>query len=466
MNRKPLARVLAENPPPFTPHIWQLEDCADAISHDRYALFTPVGGGKTFCGTVVASAWNDPTVLVLVPPVIIPQWVAWLNSLPKIGSAIAFNGAPAQRHALPIENYRWLVMTLDIFKRDAALLTRNYEGTEVTVIVDEAQALKNSGSDNFKKVRDFAEGRKLLMMTGTPMSSPIDAYSYIKLKTPEDYRNLSHFHNMHVSDWNIFKQPTKFCNLDLLSTNLYKQSAHRTKEEIHKLLPKCNYKPLLYELAPAHKKLYDKIAEQMLLELPSGQQIDMTTASALYNGLQQVLVSWSHFAGEPSLRPAAFDVVDETLGEIGWGQAGASKLVIWTYFKRTTEAVLQYVNSLNPGCAVAAYSGSDSAKSVYSFENDPTVTVIVAQPGSAGAGTNFQYVSWESLFLECPTRSIPFRQALGRIDRQGQKYNPTQRFATAKGTLQVKMFRDLLNNDDVVMKVENKRTLRDYILGA
>jgi hypothetical protein len=357
-------------------------------------------------------------------------------------------------------------MSLDIFKRDSRLLTEHFKNVPVTVIVDEAHCLKNPTSANFKLVRDFATGRKLILATATPMNRPVDAYSYVALKTPRVYRNYAHFTNMHVEQWDIFNNPSKYVGLDELSKNLYLQAVHRTKEEIHKLLPRCNMRPMLYEMEPAHKKLYDRIADEMLLELPSGKQIDMTSASALYNGLQQVIVSWAHFADEPGLRPAIFDVIDQTLDEIAWQQVGSSKLVIWTYFKRSTEAVLAYINSKKAGSAVAAYSGSNSIKSVKAFETDPFVTVLVAQPGSAGAGTNFQYVCWESLFVECPTVTIPFTQALGRIDRTGQKYNPTQRFATAKGTLQVKMFRDMLNKDDVVMKVQNEKTLRAHIFGA
>jgi hypothetical protein len=114
---------------------------------------------------------------------------------------------------------------------------------------------------------------------------------------------------------------------------------------------------------------------------------------------------------------------------------------------------------------VAAYSGANSAKSVELFENDPNVIAMVAQPGSAGAGTNFQHVCWESLFVEAPTRTIQFKQSAGRIDRTGQKYNPTQRLAIAEGTLQVSMFEKLLNNDDLVMVVQNETALRQTIFG-
>jgi hypothetical protein len=273
---------------------------------------------------------------------------------------------------------------------------------------------------------------------------------------------------MHVTEYDIFNQPTGYIDLPTITKNLYLQSSHRTAEEIHKLNPRCNYKPIPYKLDSKHLRLYNQIAEEMLLELPNGERIDMTTASALYHGLQQTIVSWSHFAGEPNLRPAIFDVVDQTLDETAWDQEGSSKLVIWSYYKRTTEALLEYMNSKRAGSTVAAYSGSNSAKAADAFQNNPNVTCIIAQPGSAGSGVNFQHVSWESLFVELPPPGSvgPFRQALGRIDRTGQTRNPTQRFAVAQKTLQVRRIEDLMSNDDLVSSVINEKALRHAIFGG
>jgi hypothetical protein len=410
-------------------------------------------------------AWDDPTVLVLLPPILIFQWCKWLNSIPGSGGAIAFKGNPRARLELPIENYKFIVMSMDIFKRDYDLLLRNYAGTDVTVVVDEAQCLKNSSSLNFKKVRDFSSGRKLLLMTGTEMSSPADAFSYIKLKTPSTYRSLTHFENVHVAKRDFFDKPIEWQGLDVVAKHLYTQAVKRTKEDIHKHLPKAVYASWVYELEPAHKKLYDKLMSEMLLELPNGGKIDATTASALYNAGQQIICNWSEYAGEPGLRPAAFDVLDEVFDETDHGKPGSSKLIIWTWYKKTTEAALAYCNEKFPKAAVAAYSGTNSVKSVVRFLDDPTCTILVAQPGSAGMGLNPQHLCWESIFLEAPTRTIPFKQPSGRIDREGQKYNPTIRVAIAAGTIQESMFAKLLANDAEVMAVQSEKDLRAAIFG-
>ena len=364
---------------PFKLHDWQWDDILAAQAFDRAALFLPVGSGKTVIATLTALGWNDPHVVVLLPPILITQWVKWLNSIPNSGGALAYKGTPKQRHDLPVENYKWLVMSMDIFKIDFELLNSYFMNKVVTTIVDEAQALKNSSSKNFKLVQKFSIVGKLLMATGTELNNPGDAYGYIKLKTPAAYRSAAHFHNLHVAEVDFFNKPTKWQDLELIAHNLYLQSAKRTKEEVHAHLPKATYMPIEYDLAPAHLKLYNKLVDEMLLELPTGAKIDATTASALYNKSQQIICNWNDFAGTTDQVPAAFDIIDQVLDETDHGKPGASKLIIWTWFVKTTEAALAHCNKRFPGAAVAAYSKADSQKSVARFLEDPTCTILVAQ---------------------------------------------------------------------------------------
>lgn len=450
---------------PFKLHEWQCDDVRTLLALDRAGVFLPVGAGKTVVATLTALGWNDPIRIVLLPPILIRQWVKWLNSIPGSGGAIAMQGTPKVRHNLPVENYRWWVMSMGVFRNDLDLLMRYLKGQDVTLVVDEAQSVKNTTTASFRAVNQFSMGRKLLLLTGTELNSPADAYAYIKLKTPLIYRSYGHYTNLHVEARDFFEKPTKWRGLDVIRQNLYLASVKRSKEEVHAHLPKANYIPIEYDLDPEHLKLYNKLANEMLLELPTGGKIDATQASSLHNALQQIVINWGHFAGEEGLRPAAFDLIDQVVDEIALGQPGSSKLIIWTWFKKTTAAVLDYCNSLFPGAAVAAYSEADSQKSVARFMDDPTCLIGVFQPGSAGAGLNPQHLCWECLFLEAPTRTIPFRQSAGRIDREGQKYNPNIRVAMAAGTLQNRLFLNLLANDKEVMTVQDETDLRAMIFG-
>lgn len=462
--------LLARHPLPDTPngpfklHGIQVEDVVTCIGLDRVGMFLPVGYGKTVIATLVGLAWGDDHRIVLVPPILIPQWVKWLNSIPSTGGAVAYgkrfnkNGTlvdqgPMERKAVPLRDYSWWVMSYQVFKNDMVHLLASLKGRSYTTVVDEAQNLKNISSKLFKAVESFSAGKHLMLPTGTELNNPGDAYAYIKLKTPTIYRSKSHFENLHVAERDFFDNPKVWVGEDVINANLYLSSVQRTKEEVHAHLPKPNYMPLEYDLDPAHKKMYDDLAEQMILETEQGGKIDGTTPGKLRNALQQLVINWPMFAENDNLRPSFLDVLDNVMDEIDVQQVKSSKLIIWTWFRATTRYITDYLNEIGVP-AVAAYSEVNSAKSVKAFMEDPEVRALVAQPGSAGAGLNPQYICWEAIFAEVPTRTIPFRQSAGRIDREGQRFRPNIRIAQARGTVQAQMYRDLLYNDGQVQRVQ------------
>jgi SNF2 family DNA or RNA helicase len=349
--------------------------------------------------------------------------------------------------------YSWWIMSYGIFKNDLQYLLSMLKGRTYTTLVDEAQGLKNTSSKLFKNVEMFSAGRHLALLTGTELNNPGDAYAYIRLKTPSIYRSRAHFDNMHVEERDFFDKPVRWMGLDVLNRNLYLSSVQRTKEEVHKHLPQPNYQIIEYDLDPAHKRMYDELAEQLILETEAGGKIDGTTPGKLRNALQQLVINWPLFAENPTLRPSFLDLLDTVMDEIDVQQVTSSKLIVWTWFKNTTRYITDYLNEIGVP-AVAAYSEANSRKSVDLFMDNPEIRALVAQPGSAGAGLNPQHICWECVFAEVPTRSIPFRQSAGRIDREGQRFRPNIRIATAAGTVQGQMYRDLLRNDGMVQQVQ------------
>jgi hypothetical protein len=307
---------------------------------------------------------------------------------------------------------------------------------------------------------------KLQMLTGTPVNTPIDAYSYIKLLKPNAYRSLAHFTGVHVSEVDFFKKPLKFENLDLIREHLAERSISRTKEELHGY----NLTPLFpdseYELAEEHQALYNKLVEEQLLSFSDGFVIDATTVQKLRHALQQIVVNFDYFSNNPNNKSAAYELIDQTIEETQCANPAFSKLIIWTKYKRTSRSVLGYLNSVLKIPTVAAYSEADTERSINMFMDDPKTRVLVANYQSAGAGLNPQHVCWEALFLELDTVSLYIRQSIGRLDRQGQKHVPRMKFAIASNTVQVGLYEDLLRNDDLVQKVEpSKQAIREMLLG-
>jgi hypothetical protein len=446
----------------------QREDIERAAVWRRALLDLPVGYGKTLVATAVSLILQPDTTIVLVPPILIAQWVAWLNSIPGAGQAIAYTGSPAARKGLPVRGARWLVMSYQVFNNDIGRLSKDLLRCEVLTVVDEVQALKGRGV-LFKNVRNFtAGGRDLIMMSGTIMSKPGDGYSYVKLNSPEVYASYAQFENIHVAERDVFKQPKVWHNLDVLQANLDLRRIRRTKEEVHSALPKANYIPVYYDLSKEHMALYKRLMEEQLLLLDDGSKIDATTATRLYHAAQQIVLDFGYFAGDETKRSAIFDLVDGVADEINLGgeiligeqTLPASKLILWTTHRSVSRLIGAHMDARLAEIGkrgVLAYSEVDSKRSVKQFMEDPNTVCLTAQPGSAGAGLNPQYLCWECGFVQIPTTTIPFIQSSGRIDRKGQRYNPNIRLFVARGTIQEQLLKNLFANDELVNRASGSK---------
>lgn len=421
------------------------------------------GSGKTVVATVVSLMGGAETTVVTVPPILLLPWQTWLNQVSE--RVLRYQGTPPERRAFKLADRRWILVSHAIFRKDFNRLFEELTGKEVDLIVDESQALKSPASILYKRVGRFVAGRKLQMLTGTPTSRPLDAYTYIKLTSPEIYRNYSHFESLYVSKRNFFGAVTEYQNLKMLSEDFAKKSLRYTKEEMFGYDNAPLYPDTSYDLSPEHMKLYKKLVEDQLLVFDDGSKIDATTATKLYHACQQAVCNYAHFSGDSTKRSAAYDLLDLTIETTDCLNPEKSKLIVWTYYRMTSRSVTKYL--VDKGIhAVAAYSEVDSIKNFKTFMEDPSCRVGVFQPGSAGAGLNPQSVCSEALFLEFSTTPMMIKQAVARVDRMGQLKKPVIRFGIATGTIQATLLQQLLVNDDLVSEVEmTRKSLRNALLG-
>lgn len=442
----------------------QIEDAENFAKWKIFGNFYETGGGKTVVGTVVSLMRRHTLTIITVPPILITPWVRWLK---KVSSGVVtYRGTPRERAALDLSEARWIVVSHSLFRDDFTRLKSAFDGASNSeLIVDEAHAVKNIESKLFRKVQSLTLGKSLQLLTGTPISKPMDAYAYITLKTPTLYRSYGQFESMYVDERDFFKKPLSYRHLDLAAADLSLQTITRTKRQLHGYHNPPNYPDGSYELDKGHYDLYEKLVEEQILKFDNGEKIDASTATRLHHALQQIVANYDHFSNEPKNRAKVYDLLDLTIEQTRCNEQDMSKLIIWTNYRMTSGKVTQYL--LDKGYkAVAAYGGSNAEKSVEAFMLDPETRFLVAQYQSAGAGLNPQLVCWESLFFELTTVPIYMRQALGRLDRMGQTRIPTQRIAIAQGTIQEALLAHLLKNDDYASEVEvTKESLRQSLLG-
>lgn len=462
-----LPELLKYHAIPFDLRVDQVEDVEELLPFDRVGIFNEVGTGKTATSTVLALAWDSDHNIVLMPPILLTQWRKWLESLHDIGAITLYRGAPKVRQALDLSRAKWILTTIQMFKSDLPHIRKQLGDRSTNTIVDEGHCIKHPGSANHKAVRDFSLGQRLQILTGTPISSPGDTYGYVKLKTPSVYRSQKHFEDLHVEERDFFDNVVKWRNLEMMSKNLMLQSVRRLSREVLAHLKMPNYIPITYDLDPEHLRLYNQLADEQLLLLPDGGKIDATSAGRLYNAMQQIVCNWDHFSGDPSCKAKIFEVVDMVADEIDLLNVEASKLIIFTYYRMTSRAMHAHTQKYGSVACYSDISASQQAKAIERFLYDPACRVIVAQPGSGGAGWNPQHVCREVLWAEEPVIPLHFVQGVGRVDRDGQIYVPNIRLAIAQGTVQPRLHANLLKKDALANKVQGGfMDLRDAIRGG
>lgn len=195
--------------------------------YGRWGLFFDVGTGKTFSSLVIALArmklsWTK-RVVVVVPPVLIPNWSRTIAKFPGV-SQVCYVGTPKKREQIKLDA-DFIIVGVQIFKKDNARLFDELADPRTLLIVDEAQMLKNPASENYKTVRNFAMDGQIGLLSGTPVSLPTDAYAYISLITPGIYKSQYQFESIHVESRDFWGRPEEFSNLDMLSRNLLLQAA-------------------------------------------------------------------------------------------------------------------------------------------------------------------------------------------------------------------------------------------------
>lgn len=452
-------------PPYIVPKPLQIETINELAPLPNSGEWLDMGTGKTFCSTACSLfhkiEYGHQTIVVM-PPVLVPQWAKWLRSITPALRVTEYVGTPTQRAKLSLDA-DFVLVGVQIFKRDIERFTRHFAGRPKTVTVDEATIICNIGSANHQTVYDFSIGNHQILLSGTPANNPMDAYGLIKFTAPGTYRNKKQFENIHVESRDFYDRPNKFKELDLLYANLARNSKRILYEDMYKDIEQPLYSPIDYDLDPAHYKLYRRLAEEELLKLPDGGKIDGTTANKLRHALGQIVVNWEHFSGVSGNVSNAIHLVEEKLEELGTG-----KLVVFADYKLTVRACMKHLKKYGVVSVNSEVSNTEKQDNIARFINDPKCRVIVIQFKSGGYGLDgLQHVCNHMLFLEPCLQPRDFHQCVARLKRTGQTKRVMVMMAIARGTTQPRGFKILLENDTLVNQViRTAGELREMIYGG
>ena len=145
-------RINAHYKFPFKWYPFQESIVNETGNNPRAGHYIDVGGGKTGVSTAIA-LWfkisQGTQTLVIMPPILIKMWGRWLDRISPAPTWVAYAGTPKQRAQVRFDA-DFILMSMQIFKKDYDYVLGMLKGHNLTVIVDEATSIKNVGSDNHK----------------------------------------------------------------------------------------------------------------------------------------------------------------------------------------------------------------------------------------------------------------------------------------------------------------------------
>jgi len=274
----------------YTPFDHQRTTADFFTQHTRCYNFSEAGTGKTS-----AAAWAADYLMtqgkikrvLIVCPVSIMD-TAWRADLFRIAmhrTAAIAQGTRTQRIAVVKGNYEFVIINFDGVKViNDELSAGNFD----LIIVDEANAVKNVGTDRWKALFSLVRPTtRLWLMTGTPASqSPEDAYGLAKLLNPSSVpRFFGAWRDKVMLKITQYKWVPRQDSQDTVFKVL--QPAIRfTKDECLDL-PDMLYTDRDVPLTTQQNKYYDAIKKQMMA-LAAGEEITAVNAASMLNKLLQI----------------------------------------------------------------------------------------------------------------------------------------------------------------------------------
>jgi SNF2 family DNA or RNA helicase len=304
----------------------------------------------------------------------------------------------------------------------------------------------------------------LILATGTPTKTNVeDAYGLIKLLDEQVYGSKANFDWEHcmLLEGAKYRKVIEYKNLDKLHKSLFARARRMTKQQVFKEMPKRVTTFIDVTLSKPHKVLYDKLVDERMLELED-TLIDVTTQQALYQMTQRILLSPDKFTDKPIAVNQLFVEIDEIVEELQ-----GRKLVIFAWYKQSCTSLMQRYANLNPVLINGVTTSGEREQVRKTFINDPDCKLFIANWNSGGEGLDgLQYVSSHVVFAEVCPHPGAYEQAVSRLERSGQTESVNVYILVPKGTIAVKLKKDLLRKDYLTNEViKDKKVLLRELRG-
>jgi len=382
-------------------------------------LADDMGLGKTVQVLALVQMHRTPSkttklpFLVVAPRSVVYNWIDEASHFTPKLKVVEYRGAGREALRERFDEFDIVVTTYGTLRKDVSVLAPVEWDT---VILDEAQAIKNPGSQTAKASR-LLVARHRLALTGTPIENHLgELGSLFEFINPGLLGRLPRLEALNGS-----RVPSK-PELEHIAEDMRPFILRRTKAQVLPDLPPKTEQVLLCNLRPPQRELYDKVRASYQASLLD--QVDKKGVSGSAIQVLEALLRLRQIACHPGLvneaweeagsakLEALFEQVAEVLDE-------GHKLLIFSQFTKLLAYVRQHLDKEKVQYAYLDGKTRKRGEVVERFQNDPDCNLFLVSLKAGGTGLNLTAAGY--VFLLDPWWNPAVEaQAIDRTHRIGQ----------------------------------------------
>ena len=409
----------------LTPFDHQKETASFLSLYKKAFCFNEAGTGKTasviWAVDYLMELGLIKRILVVCPLSIMKS--AWQEDLFKFAmhrSCSVAHGSGARREKIINAGSEFVIINFDgVAVVKDTILKADFD----LIVVDEANAYKNSQTSRWKTMRDLCKKiERLWMLTGTPAAqSPLDAYGLAKLVSPHrvpkyytPYRDAVMYKvSQHI--WRPKPNADKVVHKVL-------QPAIRFEKDQCLDLPEVLAVDREAPLTPQQEKYYKLLKKQMTMQA-AGEQITSVNAATNLNKLLQISGGAVYSDDREVVQ---FDVKNRLNVVLEVINEAPHKVLVFVPFTHTIDLLKDFLdkNKVPAEIISGKVTLNNRSKIFQDFQTKPDPQVLIIQPQAASHGLTL--TAADTIIWYAPVTSVEtYLQANARIDRPGQKHSMT-----------------------------------------
>jgi superfamily II DNA or RNA helicase len=352
--------------------------------------------------------------LVIVPRSLLYNWIEEASRFTPTLKIVEYGGPGREALQAKIDRYDVVVTTYGTLRRDVAFLSSvEFD----TIVLDEAQAIKNRDSQSAKASR-LLHARHRLALTGTPIENHLGELGSIL-----EFLNPGLLGRLPVLEALYNARNASAKELEKIAESIRPFILRRTKQQVLPDLPPKTEQVLHCGLTDRQRELYDQLRAgyqvsllQKFEQQGGGASLEVLEALlrlrqiACHPGL--VNEEWAD-AGSAKL-DALFELITEVLDE-------GHKIIVFSQFTKLLAFVRAQLDELGTVYAYLDGQTRNRGEVVDRFQSDASCNIFLISLKAGGVGLNLTAASY--VFLLDPWWNPAVEaQAIDRAHRIGQDH--------------------------------------------